>query len=137
MKLFERAKDGGPSSPVEAFFLFEIKNFASVALLKFNEGTRENYHSHAFNALTWFLFGDMVEEKLVDGKIVSSKYRRSLFPKYTAKDNLHKVVANKTSWCFTLRGKWQSTWYEYNEDNNLKITMTNGRRIIKEENFVK
>jgi hypothetical protein len=132
MILFSKRKDGGKESTVDAYFLFEIKNFMSVALLKFNKGTRENYHSHAFNALTWFLFGDMVEERIVDGKLVKTNYSFSLKPKYTPKDNLHKVFANKTSYALTIRGKWQKDWIEYNENEDTTYVLESGRKIIKE-----
>jgi len=47
MRLFQKAKDGGPESPVDGYFLIEIKSLFSIALLKFNNGGRENYHTHA------------------------------------------------------------------------------------------
>jgi hypothetical protein len=52
MKFFCWSKDGGPDSPVEAFFLFEIKSLCSIALLKFNCDIRERmarYHEFAFD----------------------------------------------------------------------------------------
>ena len=55
MKLFSKCKDGGKESPVDGYFLIECKGLFSVALLKFNKGGREAYHTHAFDAYTWFL----------------------------------------------------------------------------------
>ena len=129
MRFLQRTKDGGKDSTVDAFFLFEIKGFASIALLRFNKGSRDNFHSHAFNARTWFLFGDMQEEvKCVNG--YTRKYKRSLLGKYTPWDTLHKVFAHKTSWCFTVRGKWRPTWEEYNEDTGDLTTLSYGRKIV-------
>lgn len=131
MRLFSKVKDGGLESTVDAFFLFEIKWLCSIALLRFNKGSRENYHSHAFNAMTWFIKGDMKEHRL---DILSiTRYRRSLIPKFTSRNNLHKVIANKTSWCFTIRGPWSKTWTEYNVSDAAKITLTHGRKIVKVE----
>lgn len=130
MRFLQKTPDGGPESPVRAYFLFEIKGLCSIALLKFNKGSRDNFHSHAFNALTWFLWGDMEEYK-VDG--TSTPYKRSFLPKVTKKDNMHKVMAFKTSWCLTIRGPWQDTWKEYNEKYNRVTTLTHGRKIVKEE----
>ena len=77
MKLFSKCKDGGKESPVDAYFLIECKGlFFSVALLKFNKGGREAYHTHAFDAYTWFLKGDLVEED-VSGEQYT--YKRSIF----------------------------------------------------------
>jgi hypothetical protein len=59
MRFFHHGKDGGPESPVEGYWLFEIKWLCSIVLLKFNDGGREAYHSHAFNALSWLLKGDL------------------------------------------------------------------------------
>jgi hypothetical protein len=129
MKFFEKAKDGGSESPVDAYFLCEIKPLFSIALLKFNKGGRENYHTHAFDALTWFICGDLVEQD-VSGNLY--KYRRSFMPKVTLRQKNHRVIASKNSWCLTLRGKWCKEWSEYNEMENKTITMTNSRKVIGE-----
>lgn len=125
MKFFSKSKDGGPDSPVDAFFLFEIKCIGSVALLCFNQGAREAFHTHAFNALTWFISGDMVEET-IDGSF--KPYRRSLLPKFTSRANNHRVRAYKTSWCFTIRGPWRNTWTEDTEDATL--ILTHSRKVL-------
>ena len=125
MRIFNKSKDGGPESPVDAYFLFELKHIASVALLRFNEGGREAFHTHAFNAFTWFICGDLVEQRY-DG--TTTKYKRSLLPKYTARDNNHRVVAHKTSWCITIRGPWKDNWTE--DTDKAKTTLTHGRKIV-------
>lgn len=124
---FGKAKDGGPRSPVDAFFLFEIKSFCSVALLRFNEGGREEYHTHAFNAATWFLWGDLVEEEFNGNR---TRYRRSLFPKITRRSKNHRVVANRPSWCFTIRGPWAYLWTEDCKATKTTRVLTWGRRTI-------
>lgn len=125
MRFLCKAKDGGPESPVDAFFLFEIKSIASIALLRFNRGRREAFHTHAFHALTWFLFGDL-EEELYDG--TGTKYKRSLLPKVTTRSCNHRVLAYKTSWCFTIRGPWKDHWTEDTADATL--TLTHGRKKV-------
>ena len=62
MRALSKTKDGGPKSSVEAYFLFEIKSIGSIALLKFNKGGRKEFHTHAFNALTWFIASSLKEE---------------------------------------------------------------------------
>mgnify|MGYP001575993171 CR=1 FL=1 len=57
MKLFYYGKDGGPESHVWGFWLIEAKSLFSIVLLRFENGTREAYHSHAFNSLSWVLRG--------------------------------------------------------------------------------
>lgn len=139
MKFFTKVKDGGKKSNVDAYFLFEIKGLFSVALLKFNFGTRENYHSHAFHAATWFIGGDLQEHRLdpKDRSVVCTPYKRSLLPKITKRDNLHRVVANKDSWCFTIRGKWSDYWTEYNEEEDKTLVLTHGRNLVRTLNGIK
>lgn len=127
MRLLSKAKDGGPKSPVDAYFLIELKGLFSIALLKFNQGGREAFHTHAFDAWTWFLKGDLVEED-ISGDI--RVYRRSLIPKVTLKSKNHRVKANKDSWCLTIRGPWESTWTE--TLNNKLTTFSWGREVLKE-----
>lgn len=127
MRFFEKAKDGGAHSNVDAYFLIEIKSLFSIALLKFNKGTRENFHNHAFNAWTWFIKGDLVEETPISRP---KNYRRSLLPKVTKKENMHRVIALKDSWAITLRGPWSRTWKELTPQGKT-ITLTHGRKVIK------
>lgn len=127
MFLFKKRKDGGKSSPVDAYFVCEIKGLFSIAFLKFNKGGREAFHTHAFDALTWFLSGNLVEED-VNGD--TYKYKRSLIPKFTSKSKNHRVKATKDSWCFTLRGAWDETWTEYNKEEDTTTTLSHGRNII-------
>ncbi len=130
MKFFTWAKDGGPESPVDAFFLFEIKSVCSVALLRFNPGSREASHTHAFNAWTWFLSGELLEEYLDDDGVIKYKfYKRSLLPKVTRRSRNHRVLADRTSWCFTVRGPWAKTWTE--DTDTHRITLTHGRKIVE------
>ena len=127
MRILQKVKDGGLESTVDAYFLIEIKWLFSIALLKFNKGTRSNYHSHAFNAYTWFLKGSMFEQ-FIDAD--SKKYRYSIIPKYTPRNLMHRVMAYETSWCFTIRGPWTVTWKEFDPVLKWHITLTNGRKIV-------
>lgn len=131
MKFFSWSKDGGPESHVDAFFLVEIKSLFSVALLRFNKGGREAYHTHAFNALTWFISGELVEESLNSeySYINYYFYTRSLLPKITRRTKNHRVHANTTSWCFTIRGPWAATWTEDTETHH--TVLTHGRKIVE------
>lgn len=125
MKIFKKAKDGGPESPVDAYFLIEWKKYFSIALLRFNIGSREAFHSHAFNAWTWFICGDLIEERY---KGTLLRYKRSILPKITTRDNIHRVLAQEISWCLTIRGPWKDTWTEVRNDSF--VTLTHGRKEI-------
>lgn len=133
MRFFEKSKDGGPESTVDAYWLIEIKSLFSIALLKFNPGSRGNYHSHAFNALSWYLGGAVLIESVLSlGKRANRCYRRSLFPKVTGRGVLHKVFNNEDhpAYIFTVRGPWHDTWTEYNEERDETITLTHGRKVV-------
>lgn len=139
MKFLSVGKDGGPKSPVTGYWLFEIKGFASIALLKFNPGVRENYHTHAFNAISWVLSGPGVTERRVynagtDEEVaVEEKFEPSMWPKVTKRNNNHKVRTdgNKPTWIFTIRGPWSNMWTEYNEDTKEFTELTHGRSILR------
>ncbi len=127
-RLFYTKPDGGNDSGVTGYFLIEWKILFSIGILKFNKGSREAYHSHAFNALTWWICGVADEVRKYPGAVVYREYERSLKPKYTPRGNVHKVVAKTKSWAFTIRGPWEDKWYEYK--NGEKTTLTHGRKVV-------
>lgn len=128
-RIFSKRYDGGEKSGVTAFFLIEWKPIFSIAILKFTPGSREAYHSHAFNGLTWWLKGKVTEKRLnKDDTITSKTFTPSLKPKYTPRDNCHKVIAHTNTYALTFRGPWQDTWYEIIDGK--KITLTHGREKV-------
>lgn len=127
MKFLSYGKDGGQASTVSGFWLVEIKSLFSIVLLRFERGSRESFHSHAFNAVTWWLSGE-VEEFYRDGG--SKIWAPSFIPKLTKRACFHKVFANKTSYALSFRGPWVSKWKEYSPSMNREITLTHGRKEI-------
>lgn len=135
MKFLQWSKDGGPESNVEGFFIIEIKGLFSIAILRFNEGMRETFHSHAFDAVTLPVSGDMEEQSLVGDILrppeVSVKRYINWKWKLTPKSKVHRVKVNKTGYCLTLRGKWGKTWWEYNRKTQEFKLLGHGRKILK------
>jgi hypothetical protein len=127
MKLLKVSKDGGQDSHVTGLFIFEIKSVASFAILKFDKGSREVFHSHAFNALTIWLPGADVTEYHTNGQ--TENWGRQFVPqfKWTPRSTFHKIFANKTSFAITIRGPWAKTWLEYNAASKLTTTLAHGR----------
>jgi hypothetical protein len=123
LKLFKLMKDGGERSHVWGFFLMEAKRVASVVLLIFKDGSREAYHTHAFNALSWVLWGNLTEH-LISGETV--QYLPSFKPIYTPRNRFHKVESHGTTIALTFRGPWINRWKEYTEDKE-HINLTHGR----------
>jgi hypothetical protein len=124
---FINGSDGGKDSGVTGFWLFEIKSLFSIALLHFNKGTRENYHSHAFNAYSWFLSGKVEEQHLNKEPMI---WEPSIYPKYTPRSTFHRVNALENTYVLTFRGPWSETWLEYDPNNKEYIELSNGRKIV-------
>lgn len=129
MKLFFKAKDGGSESKVTGYWLIESKRFFSIVLLRFDRGSREAYHNHAFNAWSWVLSGHLLEQ-VKEG--MCEDYYQDVFPIYTPKNRFHKVsgIADKT-WVLSFRGPWDKTWKEYLPEQDKEITLTDGRVIVR------
>lgn len=134
MKLFSISHDGGKDSGVTAYWLIECKKLFTISILRFAPNHRENYHSHAFNAITWWLKGEATEEFINEPDKV---WKPSIWPKYTPRTAIHKYSVVKTSWAITFRGPWCDTWQEYNGIDHEWITLTHGRKIIKIEKGTK
>lgn len=127
MKLLYKGKDGGPESTVTGYWLVEIKGLFSIALLCLEDGSREAYHSHAFNALSWLFSGELREDH-VDGR--EAVYKPSLSPIWTSRDTFHKVTSKGRSWALTFRGPWLPKWHEFLPNENRFRTLTHGRKEL-------
>lgn len=127
MKLLQLSKDGGPQSTVAGFFITEVKRLFSVAVLRFANGSREAFHSHAFHSVSWVLRGKLTEH-MIDGTV--NVYKPSIIPVITKRSTFHKVVSEGTTWVLTFRGPWVSRWREYLPDKNKFLTLTHGRKIV-------
>lgn len=123
---FKWRKDGGPESHV-TMIGFEIKWLFSVLLLRFGDGSREAYHSHAFNSRSLLLTGRL-EEWHTDGR--ENKYLPGSVIR-TPRHTFHKVYSFGTSWVLTLRGPWSKYWYERDERGVVTI-LGPGRVVIGE-----
>jgi hypothetical protein len=133
MKFFHKGKDGGPESTVTGYWLVEIKSLFSIALLCFEEGSRDVYHSHAFNSISWVLKGRMVETHInsIDGNKVSRNLLEPRFMPYlTFRDTFHRVFAHRRTWVLTFRGPWSKQWKEYIPKEDKFITLENGRKTV-------
>lgn len=120
------SKDGGEESRVWGLYLIEIKNLFSVVLLKFKDGSREAYHNHAFDAVSWVMKGEL-QENLIEGQV--NRYRPSFKPIYTGRDTFHKVVSVGNTYALTFRGPWNKSWKEFLPLANRFQTLSWGRKI--------
>ena len=104
------SKDGGPESHVTGWFI-EWKAVATLCLLRFSPGSRDAYHSHAFNCVSVVLRGLLSEHCM--GYNHTTEYAASPLPFCTYRSTLHKVIGVGTSWVLSLRGPWTNTWREW------------------------
>ncbi len=113
MKLFAKVKDGGPESKVTAYFLIEA-------------GSREAYHTHAFNCISWLLSGSLLE--IFKHPKTHTIHSVSIIPIITRRSTFHQVfgISNRT-WVLTFRGPWSNTWVEYITAESKYVTLTHGR----------
>lgn len=116
MKLLHKAKDGGSESTVTGYWLIEWKQVFSIVLLKFEGKSREVFHTHAFNSISWLLKGCLVE-LFLSGDI--RKHIPSLKPIITKREDFHQVSSDGTSWVLSFRGAWVDKWKEYTQETNV------------------
>lgn len=128
MKILEIDKDGGEESNAWAYWLIEWKTVFSIALLRFSGKSRECFHTHAFNAVSWVLRGELREE-FINPSIAGNTYRPSWKPIITERDTFHKVSSDGDSWALTFRGPWSETWKE-NTDEEGTYSLKSGRQKI-------
>lgn len=143
MRFFQIVKDGGPESHVWAYVLIESKRFGSIMMLRFEHGTRDAFHSHAFNAWSWVLSGGGLIEQFGQGSpewrdapgdpIANFRFhlpsRRMI---RTFRETYHKVASIGRTWVLTFRGPWAPTWREQAAGEPVR-TLTHGRREVESE----
>jgi len=130
MRAFFKGKDGGPESTVTGYWLVEMKRLLSVALVRFDGQSREAFHTHAFDAVSWVLRGSLTET-FIDGRVV--KHKPSLLPFVTKRSDFHKVDSDApVSWAITFRGPWVRKWREFIPASQRFLTLTSGRKIVEQ-----
>jgi hypothetical protein len=134
MKLFYRGKDGGPDSKVWGFWLIEWKRFFSIALLRFEPGSRDAYHNHAFNAWSWLLKGELIEYIRPENDEEDDGYNWELYwaPEfiYTPRERFHMVRSVGRSYVLTFRGPWTDRWLDHDVQTGVTSTLTHGRQNL-------
>lgn len=135
MKFLTVRKDGGRDSTVTGFWLVEIKSLFSVCLLRFDGQSREAYHTHAFNCLSWVLRGKLLEHFLDPWGAGSRQtiHHVSWRPFVTRRTDFHKVdsLAPHT-WVLSFRGPWARYWREFLPEHGRFVTLTHGRQIVSD-----
>jgi hypothetical protein len=128
------SKDGGPESRVYMYGI-ECKRIASALVLRFEGGSREAYHSHAFNAISAVLKGRLGEDEILCDTpgLQGNRYRTygpGWRPILTPRRCCHKVVSIGRTWVLTFRGPWSDTWQDIDATTMRSTTLTHGRRRV-------
>jgi hypothetical protein len=127
-------KDGGPESTVWAHWLFEFKGLGSIVLLRFENGSRDAYHSHAFDCISWVLSGGLVEDRTAPAASAGvHTYLPSPYPIITRRDHLHKVTSVGRTWVLSFRGPWAKTWQEVVPGYAAPVVLESGRREVVQQ----
>lgn len=106
------------------YVLIEIKSLFSIILTHLGSNGTTACHSHAFNAITVWLYGGAMELKNGVWKAMQAGVI-----KYTRRSDYHKLYTLfKGSWFLTFRGPWKDTWQE--ERNGKMITLTHERKEV-------
>ncbi len=128
MKILWNDKDGGPESNVWCWGL-ESKRLGSVMLLRFGLGSREAYHTHAFNAVSWLLSGGLFEA-MREG-MGHNTYWPSIRPIRTLRSTHHRVFGlHSENWVLSFRGPWVDKWREYLPKTDESVVLTHGRKVV-------
>lgn len=104
--------DLGEQSVTELTIL-EYKKWFSIKLFNFHksEGVQDRFHTHAFNAYSFLLKGDYIEEVLEDNKIVKCLRSRSKVL-FIPKDSYHRITRSKGCVTLLVTGPWGETFKE-------------------------
>lgn len=131
MKVLFKSKDGGLDSNVTGYWLIESKKLFSIVLLCFDRGSREAYHNHAFNAISWILSGRLNERIKYSNGFIDVLLTPSIKPVFTSRSRMHKVSGlDRKTWVLSFRGPWLDTWKEFFVGTNKEVTLTYGRKIV-------
>ena len=118
LTLFKKNRFEFGDQHVNQYVIFECKYLFSIIIFYFEKsnGSQDRYHTHAFNALSFKLFGEYTEYELIDehSEAFTIKRRTQIF-KYFPRNSYHKI--GNSNGCITvlLSGPWNKTWKEFKD----------------------
>ena len=103
------------------FVLFEHKRLFGILFFYFKGGYQDRFHTHAFNAVSFKIFGTYTEGVLDKYFKICYINRDKIF-KYFPRDCYHSI--NNSTGCLTLliQGPWRKTWKEYKDGKENTLT---------------
>jgi hypothetical protein len=101
---------------VTQFVVFECKWLGSIIFFYFHksDSCQDRFHTHAFNALSFKLFGEY-DEHILDNEKTGEFHteRRTQFFKYFPRDSYHRIAKSNGCCTLLLSGPWKKYWKEY------------------------
>lgn len=111
----KKAINSGEQNVTEITVL-EWKKYFSIKLFHFHRttGNQDRFHTHSFNAVSFLLKGNYIEEVVVEGVVKPLPRNRSRVI-YIPKGEFHRII--KSDGCRTLliTGPWEPEWVELRE----------------------
>ena len=119
MVFFKKKKIILGEQAVTELTVFEYKRLFSIKLFNFHksEGVQDRFHTHAFDAVSLLLWGNYVEEVILDGKIVQlpRDRKRALF---IPKNTYHRITRSLGCVTLLITGPWGKEFKELRHVSN-------------------
>ena len=118
---------------VSQFVLFEFKFLGSIIFFYFHKsnGSQDRFHTHAFNALSFKIFGEYEEHILLDEETGEFKIeKRNQVFKYFPRNSYHRISKSKGCMTLLISGPWKKEWKEYIDGKIVKYTWGREKRFI-------
>jgi len=101
---------------VSQFVIFECKWLFSIIFFYFHksDSSQDRYHTHAFNALSFKLWGKYTEYLLLDESSGAFRVRqRTNIFQFFPRDSYHKIGDSNGCCTMLLSGPWKNNWKEW------------------------
>jgi hypothetical protein len=101
---------------VTQFVVFECKWLGSIIFFYFHKSNepQDRFHTHAFNALSFKLFGEY-DEHILDDELTGKFHieRRTQFIKYFPRNSYNRIENSNGCCTLLFSGPWKKYWKEY------------------------
>lgn len=120
---------------VSEITVLEWKKFFSIKLFHFHKtaGKQDRFHTHSFNAVSFLLTGNYIEEIIKDGEVVALNRNRNKII-YIPKNEYHRITKSDGCRTILITGPWAKYWKELRELGNSRyqeVTQGAGRVDIE------
>lgn len=110
---WKRKTIGLGAQNVTELTILEYKKLFSIKLFKFHktDGKQDRFHTHAFNAYSFLLKGNYIEEVL-DGDVIKKLPRNRSRVLFIPKDSFHRITKSTNCTTILITGPWGKTFKE-------------------------